>query len=144
MNEEITSLNTEDLEYIVENLKQFDNFWNENILRQEFYNENSKYFVLKSNNEIIAFADLWFNIDEAHVMNIAVNENSRRKNYGTKLLEYLVQYAQSLNKNCITLEVNEKNIPAINLYRKMDFQEVGRRKKYYNNTDDAIIMTKNF
>ena len=43
---------------------------------------------------------------------------------------------------CVTLEVNVHNEIAINLYKKYNFIEVGRRKKYYNNIDDAIIMTK--
>ena len=49
--------------------------------------------------------------------------------------------AQKKNLQCITLEVNVKNENAIKLYKKYNFEEVGRRKKYYNNIDDAIIMT---
>ena len=41
-----------------------------------------------------------------------------------------------------TLEVNENNLPAINLYLKYGFKNVGFRKKYYKNRDSAIIMTK--
>ena len=47
-------------------------------------------------------------------------------------------------KNCITLEVRENNFAATRLYEKLDFQVVGRRKKYYENKFDAIIMTKYF
>ena len=43
-----------------------------------------------------------------------------------------------------TLEVRDNNIPAIKLYKKFNFDILGRRKKYYNNVNDAIIMTKNF
>ena len=42
------------------------------------------------------------------------------------------------------MEVNQNNIPAINLYKKYGFNILGTRKKYYNNTDDAIIMTLYF
>ena len=45
------------------------------------------------------------------------------------------------NMKTITLEVNENNIPAINLYKKFNFEQVGLRKKYYNNADAAILMT---
>ena len=44
---------------------------------------------------------------------------------------------EKLSKNLI-----EKNIIAINLYKNFGFEKVGRRKKYYNGIDDAIIMTK--
>ena len=42
----------------------------------------------------------------------------------------------------ITLEVNVKNNPAILLYEKLGFRTVGRRNKFYNDTDDALIMEK--
>ena len=44
----------------------------------------------------------------------------------------------------ITLEVNDKNIPAINLYLKYGFEKVGLRKNYYGLDQNAIIMTLNF
>lgn len=44
----------------------------------------------------------------------------------------------------ITLEVNENNLPAIHLYEKFNFKRLGLRKKYYNNTDNAVIMTLYF
>ena len=50
--------------------------------------------------------------------------------------------AKNTNKNSISLEVNEKNLIAINLYKKFGFKKIGSRKKYYNGIDDAIIMSK--
>ena len=42
----------------------------------------------------------------------------------------------------MTLEVRESNDPALRLYRKYGFQEVGRRKNYYEKPrEDAILMT---
>ena len=60
------------------------------------------------------------------------------------MLQELIKLAQSKKEiKEITLEVNSNNIPAKNLYEKFGFNVVGLRKKYYNNTYDAIIMTKN-
>lgn len=59
------------------------------------------------------------------------------------MLEELIKTAKERGLNDITLEVNVNNIPAINLYKKYNFKEVGLRKKYYKNTDDALIMTLN-
>ena len=144
MNLKITKMDKDDLEYLIQNLDEFDEFWNEKILRDEFLNENSCYFVISAYSNVLGFGGLWFNIDEAHIMNIAIKKEHRRKKLGTKLLEYLISYAENEKKDSITLEVNEQNIPAINLYKKLNFEEVGRRKKYYQNTFDAIIMTKKF
>ena len=61
--------------------------------------------------------------------------------YGSNLLEYIINFSKNQKAKSITLEVNEKNIPAIKLYEKYNFKTVGTRKKYYNNTYDAILMT---
>ncbi len=42
----------------------------------------------------------------------------------------------------ITLEVRTHNQPAIELYRKLGFEEVGKRRGYYADTgEDARLMT---
>ena len=67
--------------------------------------------------------------------------DKRKNKIATKMLERLIEISKQRKLNNITLEVNINNKPAINLYKKYHFEEVGLRKKYYNNTDDAIIMT---
>lgn len=61
--------------------------------------------------------------------------------FGSKLLESLI-YEAKTKASLITLEVNTENEIAINLYQKYGFENLGKRKKYYNNTYDAYIMTK--
>ncbi len=140
----IVEMKKEYLDTLLDELKEYDEFWNEKILMDEFQNENSEYFVLVNEEKIIGFAGLWFNIDEAHIMNIAVKNEYRKKGFGTKLLEFLIIKAKEKNKTCITLEVRDDNIPAILLYEKFNFEKIGIRKKYYNAENDAIIMTKTF
>lgn len=132
------------LKELAQCLNEYDDFWNEKILKDEFYNENSEYFVVCENEIICGFAGLWFNIDEAHIMNIAVKKDFRKKGIGSELLKFLIEEAKNKEKICITLEVRDDNIPAIELYKKFDFDILGKRKKYYNNCNDAIIMTKFF
>ena len=57
------------------------------------------------------------------------------------LLHKLIELCKEKEYSSITLEVNTKNIPAIKLYEKFGFKNVGIRKKYYNGLDDAVIMT---
>lgn len=140
---DILKMNEEHLNYLKSNLNDFDEFWNVQILEDEFENENSEYFVLISGEKIVGFTGLWFNLDEAHIMNIAIKNKERKKGFGTILLEFLVNEARKKEKECITLEVREDNLAAIRLYKKMNFRELGRRKKYYGQFD-AIIMTKFF
>ena len=56
------------------------------------------------------------------------------------MIEKLIDMAKERKLSDITLEVNINNLPAINLYKKYQFKEVGLRKKYYNNEDNAILM----
>ncbi|MCS6997720.1 MAG: GNAT family N-acetyltransferase, partial [Casimicrobiaceae bacterium] len=41
-----------------------------------------------------------------------------------------------------TLEVRVNNLAAQSLYRKFGFVEVGRRKRFYRDGEDALLMTK--
>lgn len=144
MQRKILKMQEQHLEILAQDLNEYDDFWNEKILKDEFYNENSEYFVICEDEIVCGFAGLWFNIDEAHIMNIAVRKDFRKNGIGFELLNFLIDEAKSKGKMCITLEVRDNNIPAIKLYKKFNFDILGRRKKYYNNVNDAIIMTKKF
>lgn len=143
-NLEISAMTIEDLNSIKDLLlTNFDDFWTYNTLKNELLNPNSKYFVAKISNKIVGFAGVWKAIDVLHITNIVTEKSFRNKGIGTIMLNKLLDYAKTDNSiNSITLEVNEKNIPAQKLYKKYNFEIVGLRKKYYNNIDNAIIMTK--
>lgn len=137
----ISEMNLQDLENIKDCLlTDFDNFWSYNILKQELENGKSKYFVAKQENEIVGFAGILLIIDQVNIMNIVVKRDKRNFGIGSLLLEEIIRYSKIHNATSITLEVNEKNIPAIKLYKKYGFKQVGLRRKYYNNEDNAILM----
>lgn len=120
----------------------FDKFWSINILKHDFEDNNSQYIVAKMNNEIVGFAGIKIILDEADIMNIAVKIDKRKSGIGSMLLERLLEIAKVSNCTSITLEVNENNLSAIHLYEKYHFERIGLRKKYYNNTDNAILMKR--
>lgn len=141
-NIEIFNMTISDLNLIKDNtLSDFDDFWNINILESELNNPNSKYIFAKHNNKIVGIAGIWESVDDIHITNIIVHKSFRKKGIGSLLLSNLIQMSMIENISSITLEVNYKNTEAIKLYEKYYFKKVGIRKKYYNNTDDAIIMT---
>ena len=141
----ISEMNLQDLENIKDCLlTDFDNFWSYNILKQELENGKSKYFVAKQENEIVGFAGILLIIDQVNIMNIVVKKDKRNFGIGSLLLEEIIRYSKIHNATSITLEVNEKNIPAIKLYKKYGFKQVGLRRKYYNYVDNAILMDLEF
>ena len=139
----ILPMTNEDIDFLSTNLNSdFDDFWNINNLKNDFSNLNSTYLIARVENEIVGFAGFLKICDEANIMNIVTKKNKRNLGIGSKLLENLILYAKNQNCKSITLEVNEHNNIAIHLYEKYNFKRIGLRKKYYNNTDDAILMAR--
>lgn len=140
---EITEMTLDDLELMKDILySDFDNLWSYNILEQELKNQNTTYIVAKESNQIVGFAGIMTCFDEATLNNIVVKKSCRGRGIGGELLETLIELCADLNMKTLTLEVNVLNTPAINLYKKFGFKNLGIRKKYYNNSQDAFIMTK--
>lgn len=142
MDIKIEKMSITDLNDIKDNLKNdFDDFWNYNILKEELENNTSKYIVAKIDNKVIGFAGIKIIIDEADIMNIVTKKSHRNKGIGTLLLKSIISIASELQLSSISLEVNEENLPAIHLYEKFGFENLGVRKNYYQDKN-AIIMTK--
>lgn len=137
----ITKMEYSDLDNF--NISDFDNFWSLDILKDELKSNTSEFIVAKLENEIIGFAGAKFIVDEADIMNIAVKTSYRKQGIASLLLKKLIDICKNNNINSINLEVNEENFPAINLYKKYEFLEIGRRKNYYDGKFDAILMKKN-
>lgn len=137
----IIKMSIQDLDDLKDYLStDFDEFWDYNTLKNELSSPFSNYFVAKQNNQIVGFAGIKFILDEAELMNIVTKKSERNKKIATQLLNYLIEFCKSNKKNLINLEVNAKNSIAINFYKKYNFKQIGLRKKYYNNVDDAILM----
>ena len=140
---EITEMTLDDLEQMKNTLySDFDNFWSYNVLKQELENDKTKYIIAKEKNEVVGFAGISVIFDDATLNNIVVKKSYRGKGIGGEMLETLIDLCSDMNLKTFTLEVNVENTPAIKLYEKFGFKNLGIRKKYYNNTTDAYIMTK--
>ena len=89
---------------------------------------------------------IYNSINEAHILNIGIDPLWQRIGIGSKLLNYLINLSnETLDtiSNKIFLEVHKDNIPAINLYKKFNFVEIGIRKNYYNTKNgrqDAVVL----
>ena len=138
----IDKMTLSDLAEIANNLtSDFDEFWNSSILESEIKNPFSQYIIAKINKESVGFAGVIDTVDQLEITNIVVRKDFRKKGIGNELLTELIKLAKENDKEKITLEVNNTNLAAIKLYEKNGFKNVGFRKKYYNNTYDANIMT---
>jgi len=115
-------------------------FWGRKQMEKEIENKNAIYFCTEENGKTTGFIGMWNIAGEGNITNIAVHPDYRKKGIGEALILKMIAYAKENRLIFLTLEVNEKNFPAYNLYKKCGFYESGRRKKYYDNKDDAVLM----
>ena len=78
--------------------------------------------------------------DRIEIDYIIVEDNYRNLGIATQLLKYLEKMHKKISN--ITLEVRESNKSAINFYKKNGFEQVLKRKNYYDN-EDGLLMIKN-
>lgn len=135
----IKKINEDDVKNI--EIENFDDFWNQEILNEEIKSKDSSGYIAIINEKVVGFIIIKTILDEIEIMNVAIHKLFRRKGIAKELLIKIIEYAKQNNIIKINLEVNEKNIAAISLYEKLNFKQVGLRKKYYNRKDSAILMT---
>ena len=122
----------------------FTNNWSYESLYEDICKTPiSYYLVAETEGNILGCIGMWHVMDEAHIMNVAVDSGFRHLGIGSMLLSTLIEYAEDCGILRMTLEVREHNYNAISLYEKYGFLKYGKRKQYYQDTfEDAIIMWK--
>ena len=89
---------------------------------------------------IVGYAGLWFAAGEGHVTNVAVKPSEQRTGVATALLLALADAAVDRGCTAWTLEVRVSSLGAQALYRRFGFAPAGVRSRYYENTEDALVM----
>lgn len=125
-------------------INEYSKLFNYSITEYDLTNHPfSKYLVVLDENDIVGFLDYGIYYDRAEINYIYIEENYRRKGHATSLIKCLVDECISNKYLNITLEVNENNSKAIDLYKKNGFELVARRNNYYKN-DSALLMIRKF
>ncbi len=91
--------------------------------------------------QLVAYGGFWLLVDEAHIATIATHPAWRRCGLGLYLMLALLDAAIARGARTSTLEVRASNLPARRLYEKLGYQLVGRRRNYYRDGEDALLMT---
>ena len=109
--------------------------------REELGDDRTRGLVLEVGDEVVGVGSLWMAPDDAHISSLAVAGEARRQGHGRRLVTALVALAGSLGAEAVTLEVRASNGAARALYGGCGFEEVGERRRYYPDGEDAVIMT---
>jgi ribosomal-protein-alanine N-acetyltransferase len=78
--------------------------------------------------------------DEAELLSLAVAPEARRRGLGRRLIEDGLARVQRDGARVCYLEVRSANEPALALYGSLGFRQVGRRRRYYRDGSDALVM----
>jgi ribosomal-protein-alanine N-acetyltransferase len=140
----IQKMDEEDLEEVVRLEKIcFPDPWNKEAFREELRLKLAIPLVVKLGEKVVGYTCLWHLDAQLEVANFAVSPDHRKKGIGERIMKRILWEAKERGCKSIILSVRESNLPAIKLYTKFGFVEVGRRKKYYRlPTEDALTMHK--
>lgn len=100
----------------------------------------NKYLIYSIDDKNIGFIDFSFIYDRIELNYIYVEKLYRNKNIASKLMDKLIEFASDNKCINITLEVDESNDAAINLYKKYGFTIATIRKKYYGKNDGYLMI----
>ncbi len=141
---EIVEMNASHVEAIAELEKQcFPDPWPVAGILPELTNPLSYWLVAMEGECLAGYIGSQSVCGEADMMNVAVADAFRRRGVAQRLIEALVEGLKEREVLSLTLEVRASNGPAIALYDKLGFTQVGRRPGYYRNPkEDALILRK--
>ena len=124
----------------------FSRPWSKRMLGEELENQCAAFLVAEDESgTVLGYAGLLVMMDEGYITNVAVFPEYRRLGVAAKIIEVYMNFAQANQLAFLTLEVRPSNAAAIALYQRFGFEEVGRRKNYYDlPKEDALILTRYF
>lgn len=112
--------------------------------RELTQNQWARYQILEiitPQTTVIGYAGYWLLGGEVHISTIATHPGWRGKGLGELLLINLLYLGLAEEAEAATLEVRRSNTAAQKLYEKYHFEQVGERRRYYRNGEDALLMT---
>ena len=148
MNIKIVPMTADHLEEL-EKLERicFSRPWSRKMLAEELDNECAAFLVAEDavTGKVVGYAGLLVVADEGYITNVAVFPEYRRQGIAAQIIQVFINFAMGNRLAFLTLEVRPSNAAAIALYQGFGFEEVGRRKNYYDlPKEDALILTREF
>lgn len=120
----------------------FKDGWNREQLLSAFSSGRFVSFAVKKNDKIVSVITCSVSFEEADLEGIVTLKEHKNKGYAKALIEHLIEFLKEKKVEKLFLEVREGNLSAINLYKKVGFNQISIRKKYYQNGENALIMVK--
>ena len=116
--------------------------WTKKQWSNEFKREGVKIFGLLISNFVVGVCAYQVVHDEAQINYFVVNQEFRKRGYGSFLMSYLIELCEKLDINKILLEVSQENNAAQKFYDRFNFSTVGIRRNYYKDGSNALLKEK--
>ena len=99
-------------------------------------------WVACHDERLIGYAVLMIALDEAHLLNIAIDAGWHRQGIGRAFLDHMIGVAKGAGCGIVYLEVRPSNAVARHLYRRRGFHQIAIRPNYYpaaSGREDALF-----
>lgn len=113
------------------------------LLSELEINPFSQYLILEIDKKVHGYVGLWIG-DNMEIVNLYVDEEYRGMGFGSMMMDLIVNLCIDSQISCLSLEVRESNAKAISLYEKYGLVVKAKRKAYYDNGEDALLMVREF
>ena len=113
----------------------------------------------ENQKNVLGYIVFYGTIESTDIFEVAIEKKYQGRGFGEILMtesmgklsedrknlkenDLLEKEKTDFSKNKFLLEVNEKNVKALKLYKKIEFEEISIRKNYYGKDENAVIMIK--
>lgn len=143
---QIREMNEQDIPTITkqEQLVFGDTLGEDLILSDYKLNPYSHYFVIEIEKQVSGYIGVWIAPENAQIINFYIVPEYQGKGFGSMLFEFVLDLCEMSNIQHLTLEVRESNTKAQSFYEQYGFVFVTKRKQYYSNGEDALVLLKEF
>lgn len=114
--------------------------WPPQLFQGELDNPFSHIYLLLAKDKALGYVCCHFLLGEVSIINLATSPSHRRCGIASRLLSHVLISRKNHAVERAFLEVRASNQAALSLYRAFGFKEVGCRKRYYSDGEDALLM----
>ena len=139
----VRRMRAEDVDAVVAiETEAFSSPWRRETFLELIGRPTAELLVMSQGAEgVVGYAVLWCVLDQGELANVAIARHMRGRGLGRALLGEVLAVARRRGVETVFLEVRESNAPALGLYRRFGFSEVGHRRGYYDHPrEDARIL----
>lgn len=98
--------------------------------------------VMAQGDVVVGYALTGVQGDFAELLRIGVAPEAQRSGIAGRLLEAALMSARQDGAERMLLEVSEANAAALSFYRRSGFVEIDRRRRYYRDRTDALVLQR--